>query len=102
MIVGKCPIADGHYPFTRKGDYTFDVIRPHLHLRGHCEEFQSIFRARHFAAREFHNYFHDNGFFQVHTPILSSNSCEGAGEVIISKNAHFDQANKSDDSIAFR
>lgn len=81
MDSGACPVDDGHYPFVRKVQYSYDVIRKYLHLRGHCQEFQSIFRTRHFASLEIHNYFNENGFFLVHTPIVSSNSCEGAGEV---------------------
>lgn len=38
---------------------------------------------RHAATKAFHNYFDINNFTHIHTPILSPNSCEGAGEVEI-------------------
>ena len=31
-----------------------------------------------FACR---SYFHDNGFIEVNTPLITSNDCEGAGEL---------------------
>lgn len=85
-FTGVCPTDDGFYPFVRKENTTHECIRQYLHLRAHGAQFQSIFRARHLAAQAFYQYFNDNGFTQIHTPILTSNSCEGAGEVIISCN----------------
>lgn len=78
---GTCPTEDGIYPFVRKQNHSFDYIRQHTHLRAHNTQFQSIFRARHLASQAFHKYFHENGFTFIHTPILTSNSCEGAGEI---------------------
>lgn len=65
----------------RKENTTLDCIRQQLHLRAHGSLFQAIFRARHLATQEFHRYFNDNAFTHIHTPILSSNACEGAGEL---------------------
>lgn len=79
---GKCPADDGIYPFVRKQVHSSEYIRQHLHLRAHNSQFQVNFRARHFASLEFHRYFDENGFISIHTPILTSNSCEGAGEVV--------------------
>lgn len=70
------------YPFVRKQNHSLDYIRQHLHLRAHTDQFQAIFRARHLAAQAFHKYFDENAFTFIHTPILTSNSCEGAGEVV--------------------
>lgn len=78
---GICPVEDGIYPFVRKQNHSFDYIRPHLHLRAHMSQFQAIFRARHLASHTFHRYFIENGFIFIHTPTLTSNSCEGAGEL---------------------
>lgn len=90
FILGTCPTSDGFYPFVRKENTTNDCIRQHLHLRTHGSQFQAIFRARHLATHAFHKYFNDNGFTLIHTPVLTSNSCEGAGEVsdIFEFNSH--------------
>lgn len=81
FILGECPTSDGFYPFVRKENTTLDCLRQHLHLRAHGSQFQAIFRARHLATQAFYQYFNDSGFTLIHTPILTSNSCEGAGEV---------------------
>lgn len=65
----------------RKENTTLECIRQQLHLRAHSTLFQAIFRARHLATQEFYRYFNENAFTHIHTPILSSNSCEGAGEL---------------------
>lgn len=78
---GTCPTEDGVYPFVRKKVYSLDYIRQNLHFRTHTNLFQSIFRARHLATHAFHRYFNENGFCYVHTPIFTSNTCEGACEL---------------------
>lgn len=40
-----------------------------------------MFRARHLASKSIHQFFDENNFFLVHAPILTSNACEGAGEL---------------------
>lgn len=81
FVTGTCPTDDGFYPFVRKENTTLDCLRQHLHLRAHGSLFQAIFRARHLATQEFYRYFNENAFTHIHTPILSANSCEGAGEL---------------------
>ncbi|XP_031624657.1 probable asparagine--tRNA ligase, mitochondrial [Contarinia nasturtii] len=81
QLNGTCPTEDGIYPFVRKQTHSPDYIRDHLHFRGHTNQFQSIFRARHLATHAFHRYFVENGFCYIHTPILTTNTCEGACEL---------------------
>ncbi len=38
-------------------------------------------RVRHCVANAIHRYFHENGFYWVHTPIVTGSDCEGAGEM---------------------
>lgn len=40
-----------------------------------------MYRARHLASKSIHQFFDKNNFFLVHAPILTSNACEGAGEL---------------------
>lgn len=50
-----------------------------------------MLRVRHHAAASFHNYFNRTGYIQIHTPILTSNDCEGGGEVTTISNEHISQ-----------
>lgn len=50
------------------------------HLRTRTNTFGAIMRVRHTAGAAVRQYFEENGFIEVHTPILTSSDCEGAGE----------------------
>uniref|UniRef100_A0A182PRQ9 asparagine--tRNA ligase n=1 Tax=Anopheles epiroticus TaxID=199890 RepID=A0A182PRQ9_9DIPT len=82
--VGKCPLTEG-YPFYPKKSYPPEYIRNHLHLRSRVSSAASTFRVRHEATRAFNEYLHQGGFVQIHTPVLTSNDCEGAGEAFLVK-----------------
>lgn len=79
-ILGQCPINE-NYPFTPRQYHSADYIRQNLHLRSRVSSFNSVLRIRNQATRCINNYLHDKGYIQIHTPILTSNDCEGAGEV---------------------
>ncbi|KAG4079973.1 hypothetical protein HA402_006285 [Bradysia odoriphaga] len=83
QIINACDI--GEFPFQARKSYPPDVIREHLHLRSRVGGFSSMLRVRHHAAASFHNYFNGTGYSQIHTPIISSNDCEGAGEIFTVK-----------------
>ncbi|XP_035895788.1 probable asparagine--tRNA ligase, mitochondrial [Anopheles stephensi] len=82
--VGKCPLTEG-YPFYPKKSYPPEYIRNHLHLRSRVNSMASTFRVRHEATRAFNEYLQQEGFVQIHTPVLTSNDCEGAGEAFLVK-----------------
>ncbi|KAG8225211.1 hypothetical protein J437_LFUL009056 [Ladona fulva] len=79
-VVGPCDIEKG-YPFAPRKSYSADYIRQFLHMRSRTSTFASLLRIRHSASLAVHNFFDSKGFLLVHTPILTSNDCEGAGEV---------------------
>lgn len=79
VLSDKCDLEG--FPFLARKTYPPEYIREHLHLRSRVSAFNSVLRVRHHAAAAFHDYFHRNGYTQIHTPILTSNDCEGAGEV---------------------
>lgn len=80
QLIGKCPIDDG-YPFVRSQNHPPEYIRNYMHMRSDISSIRSTMRVRHHASQMFHQYFNDNGFICIHTPVITSNSCEGAGEV---------------------
>ncbi|XP_023013966.2 asparagine--tRNA ligase, mitochondrial [Leptinotarsa decemlineata] len=79
-IYGECVIADG-YPFSPKKWYAPEYIRQYLHLRPRINRFASLMRTRSTATFVIHEYLQSEGYINVHTPILTSNDCEGAGEI---------------------
>ena len=56
-------------------------LREHAHLRVRTNIIGGVARMRHTLANTIHNFFNDHGFFWVNTPILTTNDCEGAGEL---------------------
>lgn len=76
-ILGSC---DTDYPLQKKR-HTVEFLRtiPTIRCRGNL--FNAVFRIRSVAAFAIHKYFNERNFVYVHTPIITSNDCEGAGEM---------------------
>ncbi|MEG0996117.1 MAG: asparagine--tRNA ligase, partial [Clostridia bacterium] len=76
-VVGLCA-AD--YPLQKKR-HTFEYLRTIAHLRPRTNTFYAVFRVRSLAAQLLHAFFAERGFVYVHTPIITTSDCEGAGEM---------------------
>ncbi|GAA5138572.1 asparagine--tRNA ligase [Prosthecobacter algae] len=72
--------ADATYPLQKKG-HTPEFLRTIAHLRPRTNLFSNVFRVRSRMAFAVHRFFQERGFFYVHTPIITSSDCEGAGEL---------------------
>lgn len=68
------------YPLQKKR-HTFEYLRTMTHLRPRTNTFQAVFRVRSVIAYAIHNFFQERGFVYVHTPLITSSDCEGAGEM---------------------
>jgi len=68
------------YPASAKR-HTFEYLREIAHLRPRTNTFGAVTRLRHCLAMAVHRFFHERGFFWVHTPIITASDCEGAGEM---------------------
>ena len=68
------------YPLQKKG-HTLEYLREIAHLRFRTNTFGAVFRVRHTMAYGIHKYFNDNGFYYLHTPIITGTDAEGAGEM---------------------
>ena len=68
------------YPLQKKG-HTLEFLREIAHLRPRTNTFGAIYRIRHHMAMAIHRFFHECGFFYVHTPIITGSDCEGAGQM---------------------
>jgi len=68
------------YPIQPK-PHTFEFLREIAHLRPRTNTFGAITRVRHTLAMAVHRFFHERGFYWIHTPIITSSDAEGAGEM---------------------
>ncbi|RMG59567.1 MAG: asparagine--tRNA ligase [Bacteroidetes bacterium] len=68
------------YPIQPK-KHSLEFLREKAHLRMRTNTFGAVFRVRHALAFAIHQYFHDRGFFYLHTPIITGSDAEGAGEM---------------------
>ncbi|XP_041796831.1 probable asparagine--tRNA ligase, mitochondrial [Chelmon rostratus] len=78
-VVGTCNPPD--FPFKIKERHSLEYIRQFPHLRCRTNAFSSLLRIRSEATTAIHSYFKENDFVQIHTPVITSNDCEGAGEL---------------------
>lgn len=68
------------YPLQPK-KHSLEFLREIAHLRPRTNTFGAIFRLRHHLSFAVHQYFHERGFFNMHTPIITASDAEGAGEM---------------------
>jgi asparaginyl-tRNA synthetase len=68
------------YPLQKKR-HSFEFLRTIGHLRSRTNSFGAVFRVRNACATAIHQFFQERGFLWVHTPIITANDCEGAGEL---------------------
>lgn len=73
-------LADSTYPLQKKR-HTFEYLRTVAHLRPRTNTFNAVFRVRSVLSYAIHKYLQENGFVYVHTPLITSSDCEGAGEM---------------------
>lgn len=67
------------YPIQKK-PHSLEFLRTMPHLRLRTNTFNAMFRLRSVLSMAIHQYFEDNNFLYVHTPIITGSDCEGAGE----------------------
>ncbi len=68
------------YPLQPKR-HSLEFLREISHLRPRTNTFSAVFRVRHAMSYAVHKFFHERGFFNVHTPIITASDAEGAGEM---------------------
>lgn len=71
--------ADASCPIQKK-HHNNEFLRTISHLRPRTNKFYSIMKIRNELANSIHEFFKNNGFVLVHSPIITSNDAEGAGE----------------------
>ncbi|TGV02373.1 asparagine--tRNA ligase [Flavivirga rizhaonensis] len=68
------------YPIQPK-KHSFEFLRENAHLRTRTSTFSAIMRLRSSLSFAIHKYFNENGFYYMHTPIITGSDAEGAGEM---------------------
>ena len=76
-VLGEC---SEDYPLQKKR-HSFEFLRDIAYLRPRANTFNAVFRIRNALAFAIHQYFQERGFIYVHTPIITANDAEGAGQV---------------------
>ncbi len=76
-ISGK---SSPEYPLQNKR-HSMEFLRDIAHLRPRTNTFLAVFKVRSVIAQAIHEFFHNNDFVYVNTPIITSSDCEGAGEM---------------------
>ena len=70
------------YPISKgKQAKTLEFLRSHIHLRVRTQVISAVTRVRNCLAAATHRFFQGQGFVYVHTPLITSSDCEGAGEM---------------------
>ena len=68
------------YPIQPK-KHSFEFLRENAHLRTRTNTFSAVMRLRSALSFAVHKYFTENGFYHMHTPIITGSDAEGAGEM---------------------
>jgi aspartyl/asparaginyl-tRNA synthetase len=94
ICAGEC--SSSEYPLQKKR-HSLEFLRTIAHLRPRTNIIGAVMRVRSALAQATHAFFSQHGFLYVHTPIISTADCEGAGEMF---QVRLLQAHDIDDSCA--
>ena len=93
ILEGDCP---EDYPIQPKR-HTREFLREQAYLRPRSNLFNAVFRVRSLAAYAIHRYFQDRGYVYVHTPLITANDGEGAGEMFKVTTLNLDNLPRTED-----
>lgn len=96
LILGSS--SPDEYPIQPK-KHSLEFLREKAHLRVRTNTFAAVMRVRAALSFAVHQYFTQNGFYQVHTPIITGSDAEGAGEMF--RVTTLDPTKKTDDPDFF-
>ena len=68
------------YPIQPK-KHSFEFLRDNAHLRTRTSTLSAVMRVKSSLSFAIHKYFTENGFYNMHTPIITGSDAEGAGEM---------------------
>ena len=88
------------YPLQKKR-HSFEKLREWAHLRPRTNTFGAVARVRNRVTASIHNFFQEQGFLYVHTPIITASDCEGAGELFRVTSLKLDQLPKQNGHVDY-
>ena len=88
------------YPLQKKR-HSFEKLREWAHLRPRTNTFGAVARVRNSICRSIHDFFQEEGFLYVHTPIITASDCEGAGEMFKVTTLDLEKPPKSDGRVDY-
>lgn len=98
-IFGNCdPLA---YPIAKQ-KMTYEYLREVTHLRGRTNTFAALLRLRNVLSMAVHGFFQERGFTWLHTPILTANDAEGAGNMFRATTLDLDALAKNGKPVDFK
>lgn len=83
------------YPLQKK-ETSLEYLREVAHLRARTNTFSAVFRLRHVLAQATHEFFSNESFTYLHTPIITASDAEGAGEMFRVSTLHLNKLPKSE------
>ena len=93
-ILGLSPADE--YPLQPK-KHSLEFLRENAHLRFRSSTFGAISRIRHALIFGVHQFFHEKGFLNIHTPIITGSDAEGAGETFKVTNLDLENVPKTEE-----
>ena len=80
-IIGEAHPDDVQKTVMQPKKHSLEFLREQAHLRFRTNLFGAVFRVRHAVSYAIHKFFNDQGFYYIHTPIITGSDAEGAGEM---------------------
>ena len=77
--------------------HSLELLREQAHLRFRTNLFGAVFRIRHAVSFAIHQFFNQNQFFYIHTPLITGADAEGAGEMFKVTNFDLNNVPKTED-----
>ena len=84
------------YPLQKKR-HSFEFLRTIGHLRARTNTIGAVIRVRNACATAIHQFFQEQGFLWIHTPVITASDCEGAGEMFRVTNLDLDNPPRTKD-----
>lgn len=88
------------YPLQKK-QHSFEFLRTLAHLRPRTNTFGAVTRVRNCVCRSIHEFFQEQAFLYVQTPIITASDCEGAGEMFKVTTLDMAQVPKAEGKVDF-
>lgn len=92
--------SDLDYPLQKKR-HTVEFLRTIPTIRPRGNLFNAVFRIRSVSAFAIHKFFNERNFVYVHTPIITANDCEGAGEMFQVTTLDLEKLPKKDGKVDY-